>query len=419
MKSALLLAALLATSAPAFAQAPPITPAVHARIDRILKATPLIDGHNDIAEQLGDSHSSTVAGLASGTAAWPDHPLMTDMARLKAGRVGGQFWSVYIDGKITGDEAIRRTIEQIDIVDRMIAAYPNDLERALTAADVVRIHKAGRVASLIGIEGGRQIGGSLPALRQFYRLGARYMTLTHNQTTEWADSATDDPKWHGLSPFGLKVVAEMNRLGMLVDLSHVSPEVMRQAIAASRAPVIFSHSSARALNDHPRNVPDDVLALLPANGGVVMANWVPLFLSPARLQYESMKSAEEARLKTIIRNDTKAVAAGVKAWVAAHPAPPVTVTDVADHIDHIAKVAGHDHVGIGADLDGIDDTPENLTGTQSYPLVFAELIRRGWSDKDLAALAGGNVLRALRGAEATAVSMRGVAPAMDKLPPTP
>ena len=419
MKTALLLAALLVTAAPAIAQPAPIDPATRARIDRILKVTPLIDGHNDIAEQLGDNHQATVAGLASGTAAWPVHPLMTDMARLHAGRVGAQFWSVYIDGTIKGDEAIRRTLEQIDIVDRMIAAYPNDLERAATADDIVRIHKAGRVASLIGIEGGRQIGGSLPALRQFYRLGARYMTLTHNQTTEWADSATDDPKWHGLSPFGLKVVAEMNRLGMLVDLSHVSPEVMRQAIAASRAPVIFSHSSARALNDHPRNVPDDVLALLPANGGVVMANWVPLFLSPARLQYESMKSAEEARLKTIIRNDTKAVAAGVKAWVAAHPAPPVTVTDVADHIDHIAKVAGHDHVGIGADLDGIDDTPENLTGTQSYPLVFAELIRRGWSDKDLAALAGGNVLRALRGAEATAVSMRGVAPAMDKLPPTP
>ena len=419
MKSALLLAALLATSAPALTQPAPITPAVQARIDRILKATPLIDGHNDIAEQLAENHDYSIVGLASGTAAWPDHPLMTDMARLKEGRVGAQFWSVYIDGKITGDEAIRKTIEQIDIVDRMIAAYPQTLERALTADDVVRIHKAGRVASLIGIEGGRQIGGSLPALRLFYRLGARYMTLTHNQTTEWADSATDDPKWHGLSPFGLKVVAEMNRLGMLVDLSHVSPEVMRQAIAASRAPVIFSHSSARALNDHPRNVPDDVLALLPANGGVVMANWVPLFLSPARLQYESTKSAEEARLKTIIRNDTKAVAAGVKAWVAAHPAPPVTVSDVADHIDHIAKVAGHDHVGIGADLDGIEDTPENLTGTQAYPLVFAELIRRGWSDKDLAALAGGNVLRALRGAEATSVSLRGQPAAMDKLPPTP
>ncbi len=417
MRTLILTAAALALAGPATAQS--IDSAVKARIDRILKATPLIDGHNDIAEQLSESHQSSIAGLASGTDAWPDHPLMTDMARLHAGRVGGQFWSVYISGTVTGDEAIRQTINQIDIVDRMIAAYPNDLERALTTADVVRIHKAGRIASLIGIEGGRQIGGSLPALRVFYRLGARYMTLTHNQTTEWADSATDDPKYGGLSPFGLKVVAEMNRLGMLVDLSHVSREVMRQAISASRAPVIFSHSSARALNDHPRNVPDDVLALLPANGGVVMVNWVPLFLSPARLAYESLKSGEEARLKTIIRNDTKAVEAGVKAWAVAHPEPPVTVTDVANHIDHVAKVAGHAHVGMGADLDGIPATPTGLEGVETYPVVFAELIRRGWSDANLAKLAGGNVLRALRGAEATAASLKGQPAAMDKLPPTP
>ena len=417
MRHAVLLAALLLSS-PALAQQSS-DPRIQARVDRILKKTPLIDGHNDIAEQLSESHESSVANLASGTSAWPDHPLMTDMARLHAGRVGGQFWSVYIDGTIKGDEAIRRTIEQIDIVDRMIAAYPNDLERAYTADDVVRIHRKGKIASMIGIEGGRQIGGSLPALRQFYRLGARYMTLTHNQTTEWADSATDEPKFHGLSPFGLKVVAEMNRLGMLVDLSHVSPDVMRQAIAASRAPVIFSHSSARGVNDHPRNVPDDVLKLLPANGGVVMVNWVPLFLSPARLQYEAAKSGEEARLKTLIRNDSKAVAAGVKAWEQAHPAPPVTVTDVADHIDHVAKVAGHDHVGIGADLDGIPAGPEGLTGVDDYPKVFAELIRRGWSDADLAKLAGGNLLRALRGAEATAKAMANLPPAMDKLPPQP
>ncbi len=403
----------------ASASAQSIDPKVKARIDRILKATPLIDGHNDLPEQLVENYDSRVDRLDQGTAAWTPKALMTDMARLRAGRVGGQFWSVYIDGAVTGDEAIRKTINQIDIVDRMIAAYPRDLERALTADDIVRIHKAGRVASLIGIEGGRQIGGSLTALRQFYRLGARYMTLTHNQTTEWADSATDDPKWNGLSPFGLRVVGEMNRLGMLLDLSHVSPDVMRQAIAASRAPVIFSHSSARGLNDHPRNVPDDVLRLLPTNGGVVMANWVPLFLSPARLEYESRKSAEEGRLKTIIRNDSKAVAAGVKSWEAANPAPPVTVTDVANHIDYIAKVAGHDHVGFGADLDGIPTTPTGLEGVESYPLVFAELVRRGWSDKNLAKLAGGNVLRAIRGAEATARAMKDVAPALDKLPTAP
>jgi membrane dipeptidase len=263
---------------------------------------------------------------------------------------------------------------------------------------------------MIGIEGGRQIGGSLPALRQFYRLGARYMTLSHNQTTEWADSATDETRFHGLSPFGLSVIAEMNRLGMLVDLSHVSPEVMKQAIAASRAPVIFSHSSARVLNDHPRNVPDDVLALLPTNGGVVMVNWVPGFLSPARIRHEAEKAAEEARLKTLIRNSTAAVAAGVKAWEASHPTPEVTVRDIADHIDHVAKVAGHDHVGIGADLDGIDSTPTDMVGVETYPRLFAELIRRGWSDADLAKLAGGNILRVIRGAEAIAVAMKGIPP---------
>jgi membrane dipeptidase len=227
------------TIAPAAQQA--IAPAVQQRIDRILKATPLIDGHNDIAEQLRENYKLDVGGLASGTAGRQPHPLMTDMARLRAGRVGGQFWSVYIDGSVTGNEAIRETIEQIDTVHRMVAAYPADLAWALTADDIVRVHKGGRVASLIGIEGGRQIGGSLAALRMFYGAGARYMTLTHNQTTEWADSATDDPKFHGIAPFGFKVIGEMNRLGMLVDLSHVSPEVMRQAIAASRAPVIFSH----------------------------------------------------------------------------------------------------------------------------------------------------------------------------------
>ena len=298
----------------------------------------------------------------------------------------------------------------------MIAAYPGDLARALTADDIVRIHKSGKIASLIGIEGGRQIGGSLAALRLFHRLGARYMTLAHNQTTEWADSATDDPKFNGLAPFGLTVIAEMNRLGMLVDLSHVSPDVMRQAIAASRAPVIFSHSSARAVNDHPRNVSDDVLRLLPANGGVVMVNWVPVFLSQARLQRDAAKSAEEARLKILNRGSTAAVKAGVKAWEQANPAPPVTVSDVADHIDHIAKVAGHDHVGIGADMDGIDSTPVGLEGVEGYPLLFAELIRRGWSDKNLAKLAGGNVLRALRVAEAYAKAHAADAPAPETLP---
>jgi membrane dipeptidase len=232
------------------------------------------------------------------------------------------------------------------------------------------------------------------------------MTLTHNQTTEWADSATDDPKYDGLSPFGVTVVHEMNRIGMLVDLSHVAPATMKDAIAESKAPVIFSHSSARALNDHPRNVPDDVLQLLPANGGVAMVNFVPPFLTQDSWRWEAEKSAEEARLKSLHRNSTAEVEAGVKAWVAAHPAPAVTVADVANHIEHVAKVAGYDHVGIGGDMDGIDRTPGDLTGVQDYPNLFAELIRRGWSDANLAKLAGGNVLRVLRRAEAVAASMK-------------
>jgi membrane dipeptidase len=403
-------AALAIASTPVAAQ--PIDAKTMARIDRILKRTPLIDGHNDIAEQAAENYKRSVEGLASGTDQRQPHPLMTDMARLHQGRVGGQFWSVYINGTVTGDEAIRQTIQQIDVVRRMIEAYPNDLELAGTADDIVRIHRKGKIASLIGVEGGRQIGGSLAALRQFYNLGARYMTLTHNQTTEWADSATDDPKYDGLSPFGETVVHEMNRIGMLVDLSHVAPATMKDAIGASRAPVIFSHSSARGVGGHPRNVPDDVLRLLPANGGVVMVNFVPSFLSDAVWNWGAERSGEEARLKAIHRESEAAVEAGLKAWEAAHPEPVTTVADVANHIDHIVAVAGHDHVGIGGDFDGIDSTPEGLNGVEDYPNLFAELIRRGWSDKDLAKLAGGNVLRVLRQAEATARSLKDEPPVM-------
>jgi membrane dipeptidase len=398
------------------AQAQTIDSRTQARIDRILRATPLIDGHNDLPEQLREHYQMSVAGLASGGAARQE-PLMTDLARLRAGRVGGQFWSVWISGTVTGDQAIRETIEQIDIVSRLIAEYPRNLEQAFTADDIERIHRAGRVASMIGVEGGRQIGGSMAALRQFHRLGARYMTLTHNQTTEWADSGTDDPKHDGLSPFGIEVVREMNRLGMLVDLSHVSPATMKDAIAASRAPVIFSHSSAGGITPHPRNVPDEILRLLPARDGVVMVNWVPGFLSQAVWRWDGLRAAEEARLKSIHRASTAAVAAGVTAWEAANPRPAVTVTEVADHIEHVARVAGHDHVGFGADLDGIPYTPTGLEGVESYPRVFAELIRRGWSDANLAKLAGGNILRALRRAEAVAAAMKDVPPSLAVIEP--
>ena len=418
LASKLLLAAAIGSlAAPTLAQ--PIAPAVQKRIDRILKKTPLIDGHNDIAEQLAENHKRSIEGLASGTDQRQPNPLMTDMARLHQGRVGGQFWSVYINGAVTGDAAIRETIEEIDVVRRMIDAYPKDLELARTADDVIRIHKAGKVASMIGVEGGRQIGGSLAALRQFYNLGARYMTLTHNQTTEWADAATDDPKYGGLSPFGEQVVREMNRIGMLVDLSHVSADTMKDAIAASKAPVIFSHSSARGLVGHLRNVPDDVLQLLPANGGVVMVNFVPDFVSDAVWKWGAEKSAEEARLKAFNRDSKAAVEAGLKAWEAAHPRPPVTVTAIADHIEHVTKVAGYDHVGLGGDFDGIPYTPEDLNGVEDYPVIFAELIRRGWSDQNLAKLAGGNVLRALRQAEAVSASMKNEPAAMSPVDEAP
>jgi membrane dipeptidase len=413
MRSFLLVAALLAAG-PANAQS--IEPKVQARIDRILKATPLIDGHNDLAEQLRGNYQSSVEGLASGGKARAE-PLMTDMARLHQGRVGGQFWSVWIDGTITGDTAIRETLEQIDIVSRLIRAYPDDLEQAFTAADIVRIHKAGRVASLIGIEGGRQIGGSLAALRQFYRLGARYMTLTHSQTTEWADSGTDEPKFDGLSPFGLEVVKEMNRLGMLVDVSHVSPATMKDAIAASRAPVIFSHSDVSAINPHPRSVPDDVLKLLPTNGGVIMITFVPPFLDGISWAWGREQSAEQARLKSLYSYDKARQEAALKQWEAAHPQPPVTVATVADHIEHATRIAGHDHVGLGGDLDGIDRTVTGLDGVEDYPGLFAELIRRGWSDENLAKLAGGNILRVLRQAEAVAASMKDEPPVMATLEP--
>jgi len=412
------LAAVLLLGAGA-AHAQPIDPRVQARIDRILKQTPLIDGHNDLPEQLRENYEMKVENLASGTDAWKPKPLMTDMARLHAGRVGGQFWSVYIDADVHGDEAIRQTIEQIDIVTRLVAAYPRDLELAGTADDVVRIHRAGRIASLIGIEGGHQIGGNLAALRQFYRLGARYMTITHFKTTEWADSATDDPKHGGLSDFGRTVIGEMNRLGMLVDLSHVSPEAMADVLDVAKAPVVFTHSDARALSDHPRNVPDDILRRLPANGGVVMVNFYMGHLSEPYRQWSAARAAEEARLKSLLNGQPKAREAAIAQWDEAHPTPAAGVGLVADHIVHVAKVAGFDHVGVGGDLDGIDDAPTGLGTAGGYPLLFAELIRRGWSDGNLAKLAGGNVLRVMRRAEAVAVSMKNSEPSLATLPPTP
>ena len=412
MKKSLLGVGLAALAASA--QAQPLDSKTQARIDRILKRTPLIDGHNDLPWALREDHSGEIGGLQSGTER-REKPLMTDIERLRIGRVGGQFWSVYITGTITGDEAIRTTLEQIDTARRIIESYPRDLELASTAEDMVRIHRRGKIASLLGVEGGRQIGGSMAALRRFYDLGVRYMTLTHNQTTEWADAGTDEPKHGGLSPFGVEVVREMNWLGMLVDLSHVAPETMKDAIAASRAPVIFSHSDARALDPHPRNVPDDVLRLLPANGGVVMVTFVPSFLDREVWEWSSRRSGEEARLKALHPESKAEVDAGLKRWEAANPSPKATIADVADHIEHIVRIAGHDHVGIGGDFDGITTTVEGLDGVEDYPALFAELIRRGWSDRSLAKLAGGNVLKVMRAAESVSRSMQDVPASMAKL----
>jgi membrane dipeptidase len=418
MRHFILLAGALAMI-PGALQAQSIDPKVQARIDRILKATPLIDGHNDLPEQLRENYNMSVDGLASGTERRPGHPLMTDMARLHQGRMGAQFWSVYIPSEVTGDAAIRATLEQIDIVKRLVKAYPNDLELARSADDIMRIHKTGRIASLIGIEGGHQIGGSLAALRQFYDLGARYMTLSHFKNNEFADSATDDPKYHGLNDFGRTVVHEMNRLGMLVDLSHVSPETMAGALDVSKAPVIFSHSDARALADHPRNVPDDILRRLRSNGGVVMVNFYLGHLSEPYREWEGQHSAEEALLADLYTGQPEIRKAKLADWEQAHPAPKSDVGIIADHIEHVASIAGHDHVGIGGDLDGIpfDGAPPGMNSVSGYPLLFAELIRRGWSDEDLAKLAGGNLLRVLRQTEAVAASMKDEPPATARLQP--
>jgi membrane dipeptidase len=413
--------ALLSTTAlSTVASAQTIDRAVQARIDRILKATPLIDGHNDLPWELRDKFGSRVESTDLTAASDKlSPPLMTDIARLRAGRVGAQFWSVYIPASVTGADAVQMTLEQIDIVQRLIARYPRDLAMAGDAAAIERIHKGGRIASLIGIEGGHQIGNNLAALRQFHALGARYMTLTHFKNNDWADSATDDPQHGGLTAFGLQVIREMNRIGMFIDLSHVSPATMKAALDTTRAPVIFSHSDARALNDAPRNVPDDILKRLPANGGVVMVNFYPAHLSAAYTVWNTDRTGEDARVKALYNGQPDRAVTALAMWDRDHPRPVVTIATVADHIEHIAQVAGIDHVGIGGDLDGVDVTVAGLGGVDGYPRLFAELIARGWSDADLARLAGGNLLRALRAMEAVAAAQAGTAPAFTPTPRQP
>jgi membrane dipeptidase len=391
------------------------------RVEQILVKTPLIDGHNDLPWEIRDRFKGDLAAvdLQADTARLPvpagTAPLMTDIPRLRAGGVGGQFWSVWIPTEVQGFRAVQMTLEQMDLVKRMAARYPADLEMAYTAADVRRIHRMHKIASLIGIEGGHQINDSLAVLREMYDAGARYMTLTHTTNTDWADSATDAPAHHGLTPFGMEVVREMNRLGMLVDLSHVSPETMRAALAVSAAPVIFSHSSARALVDHPRNVPDDILKSVASNGGVVMVNFAPGYVSDARNRWDADEAAEKTRFNAppyvglYIGQPDRAKAA-LSAWEDAHPRPVTTLAQVADHIDHIRQVAGVDHVGLGSDFDGIDDTPVGLDGVNRYPALLEELMRRGWSDADIAKLVGENLLRVMAAAENVSLRLRAETP---------
>ncbi len=413
---------LLAASGPALAADNDLA----ARVDRVLAASPLVDGHNDLPWELRDRTKGVLASidLRSDTAKLPapegGAPLMTDIPRLRAGRVGGQFWSVWVPTELKGNDAVQATLEQIDLVKRMVATYPANFQMAYTAADIRRIHRSGKIASLIGLEGGHSINGSLATLRMMHDLGARYMTLTHTRNTDWADAATDTPTHHGLTPFGLEVVREMNRLGMLVDLSHVSPEAMKAVLAVTEAPVIFSHSSARAINSHPRNVPDDVLRLVAKNGGVAMVNFYPAYISEAANQWEADYAAEHTRYNSppyagLYIGQPERAKAALAAWETAHPKPVVTLAEVADHIEHIRKVAGIDNVGIGSDFDGIPAGPKGLEAVDRYPALLAEMMRRGWSDADVAKLAGLNVLRVMEQAEQVAARVQAVRPASEAL----
>jgi membrane dipeptidase len=360
------------------------------------KQVPLIDGHNDYPWAVREKVDRDIDRL---DITQPQPAIHTDIPRLREGGVGGQFWSVYVPVELAGQAAVTATMEQIDIVHRMTRKYPGVFELALTAADVERIFKAGKIASLIGMEGGHSIDNSLGALRMMHRLGARYMTITHSKNVAWADSATDDPKAGGLTAFGEEVVREMNWLGMLVDLSHVSPETMADAIRVTQTPVIFSHSSARAITDVARNVPDSVLRLLPKNGGVVMVTFVPGFLSSKVAAWGKLQTAEQERLRKQHPGDENAQKAALAAWVKANPAPRATLADAADHIDHVRTIAGIDHIGLGGDFDGITSVPEGLEDVSKYPALTAELLRRGYKDQDIKKILGLNILRVMREVE--------------------
>ena len=328
----------------------------------------------------------------------------TDLTRLRQGKVGAQWWSVYVSASLSEPEAVQATVEQIDVTKRLIERHPNDLQLALTADDVAAAVEEGRIASLIGMEGGHSIGSSLAVLRQMYDLGARYMTLTHSKTLSWADSSTDTPRHGGLNAFGMDVVREMGRIGMLVDLSHVSEEAMHDALDVAGAPVIFSHSGARAINGHSRNVPDGVLRRLPANGGIVMVVGLPGFLNEDARQWFGNRQAEKARLEALFSGQPDEVEALLASWDASNPLPLASVSDMADHIDHIRAIAGIDALAIGGDYDGMPTGPVGMEDVSGYPVLFTELARRGYTQSELEQISFGNMMRVMRAAEGYAQS---------------
>jgi len=409
IRSLLAATLLVATASAAFAApADPNDPNLP-RLRKILKQTPLIDGHNDWPGTLageGKDRRWTMDLTQLDTVTYD-----TDIERLRQGMVGGQFWSVYVSANLPPLEQIKKTLEQIDLVKSIVARYPNDFALVRTAAEVRAAHKAGKIASLMGAEGGGQIDESFSVLRAYHELGVGYLTLTHSKTISWADSATDNPQHDGLTPFGIEVVRELNRLGMLVDLSHVSEATMLDAIAASKAPVIFSHSSARALSDHPRNVSDLVLKRVAENGGVVMVNFAPGFIFEALRVWNAQQAAQTAMNASLYNGQPDRAKVANDAWLKANPAPKATLFVVADHVDHIAKVAGYDHVGLGGDYDGLPELPEGMEGVESYPPLLLELMKRGWSDENITKLAGGNILRVMAQAEKVAANMANEPPA--------
>jgi membrane dipeptidase len=431
-----LLAALLAGAAlPVFAQDVPeprttgpeaeraetvFDPAVETA-NAALEVAPVFDGHNDVPIQLRARFDNRLADFdfADTSMTGETHPegraMQTDLKRLAEGKVGAQFWSVYVPTSLTEAEAVQMTLEQIDVTRRLIERT-DELVFARTADDVENAFRNGRIASLLGMEGGHSIGSSLAVLRQMHELGARYMTLTHNRNTPWADSATDTPEHGGLSDFGKDVVREMNRLGMLVDLSHVSEEAMIDAIEVAKAPVVFSHSGARAVNGHPRNVPDGVLRRLPYNGGIVMVVALPGYLNEERRQWFANREAEVARQESLFQGQPDAVKAAMDEWDAANPEPATTIAHMADHIDHIREVAGIESIGIGGDFDGMPTGPEGFEDVSGYPALFAELARRGYSQAELEMIASRNAVRVLREAQRYAASVQDMDPIETLIP---